>query len=374
MKTIELKLDLSRSGASFPKYPLLVGSGLIENLDKYLKKLPQVHRYVIITDKTVEKLYGKDLQKKMLKKGLQVDLVTFPAGEAFKNEQVKMGLDHALFKKKCGRDTMILAFGGGVVGDMAGFVAATYMRGIPYVQIPTSFLGMVDSSIGGKVGIDTPFGKNLIGAFWHPAAVIADLDFLKKLPRVQLINGLVESLKIFSTYDLDSFEYFESNFKKLVKGDVKYLQPVVAKSIELKIGVVERDEHEANERMVVNFGHTIGHALEYLSDYKLLHGVAVGLGILVESKISQLLGILSEADFQRIENLLGDLGIQKEMFKGYKNREVLRLITMDKKNRAGKLKLVLLKKIGEVYKKDGKFGHEVDVEIVKKALGFFINN
>lgn len=372
MKTIELKLDLSRSGSTFPKYPLWVGSGLIENLDKYLKKLPQVHRYVLITDKTVEKLYGKDLQKKMLKKGLQVDLVTFPAGEAFKNEQVKMSLDHALLKKKCGRDTMILAFGGGVVGDMAGFVAATYMRGIPYVQIPTSFLGMVDSSIGGKVGIDTPFGKNLIGAFWHPAAVIADLDFLKKLPRVQLMNGLVESLKIFSTYDLDSFEYFESNLKKLVKGDVKYLQPVVAKSIELKIGVVERDEHEANERMVVNFGHTIGHALEYLSDYKLLHGVAVGLGILVESKISELLGILPEADFKRIENLLCDLDIQKEMFKGYKVPEVLRLTTMDKKNRAGKTKFVLLKKIGEVCKKDGKFGHEVDVEIVKKAISFFI--
>ncbi len=375
MKTTELKIDLrSKQAANLPLYSIFIGAGLTSNLSKFLKNFPDIHRFVIITDKSVEKICGKKIQQNLKKSGFNVDLISFPAGEHSKNEKTKMMLDHSMLKRKCGRDTMILALGGGVVGDMAGYVAATYMRGIPFIQIPTTFLGMVDSSIGGKVGIDTPYGKNLLGAFWHPKAVISDLELLKELPEMQRVNGLIEALKIFLTYDQQSFSLFEKNWQKLVKGDLKLLQPVVSRAVELKIGVVQRDEFDANERMVVNFGHTIGHSLEYLSGYKLLHGFGVALGILVESKISQLMGILSENDLMRIEQILANLGIKKDMLKKYKVADVLRVMQIDKKNVAGKTKFVLLKGIGEVYVNKGQFGHLVEQKIVKLALEYFNQN
>lgn len=356
-------------------YPIYVKKGLLSaGIERILWKLPHANRYIIITDDSVKKLFGDKLYKHLKAKNFPVELISFKPGEKFKNEATKTKLDHQILAKKCGRDSMILALGGGVVGDMAGFVAATYMRGIPYIHIPTSLLAMVDSSIGGKVGIDTPYGKNLLGAFWHPQAIIADMDCLTNLPQGQIINGLMEALKIFLTYDKGAFNHMQKNVGTLTKNAGKnpdLLKKIILRAMELKAGVIERDEHEANERMVVNWGHTIGHAIEFLSEYKLLHGYAVALGILVEAKISQLSGILSEKHYQIIEKTLADFGIKKSEIKKYSAEKILEKTLMDKKNHNGKVKYVLLKKIGKVKKSGGKFGHYVDEKIVKQALAYF---
>ncbi len=374
MSTI-LNIKLPQHAAK--NYRIEVGPGLLKKLPGILKNMKPFQgkpaaRFVIITDTIVKSIAGEQLLQTLKKAGLQADLLTFPAGEKNKTESTHQKLTHQMLAKKCGRDTMVLALGGGVVGDTAGYVAATYMRGVPYLQIPTSFLAMVDSSIGGKVGVDTPYGKNLVGAFCHPEGVIADVDSLKNLPREQLVNGLMESVKIFLTYDRVMFEFTRKNWKKILKKDAVCLQKIIARSIELKIGVVTRDEFDANERMVVNWGHTIGHALEHLSRFQFLHGYSVALGILVESKIAQLLGVVSEKDFETVRTAMKEFGIQEADLKKFTTSAVVKQTLIDKKAANGKVKYVLLEKIGKV-KADsrGMFGHEVESGIVKKAYDFF---
>lgn len=370
------------------KYRVVVGPGLLKTLPKILRELrpfngKKASRYVIITDDVVKKIAGDRLLRSLKRAGLKADLFTFPAGEKNKNEATHQKLTHAMLAAQCGRDTMVLALGGGVVGDMAGYVAATYMRGVPYVQIPTSFLAMVDSSVGGKVGVDTPYGKNLVGAFWHPQAVIADIDCLKNLPREQLVNGLMESVKIFLTYDKAMFEFTRKNWSKILrvrgagaKSAAAMLRKIIARSIELKIGVVTRDEFEANERMVVNWGHTIGHAIEHVSRFRLLHGFSVALGILVESKIAELLGVLSGKDFKTVREAMKQFGINERELQKFPVETILKQTMIDKKSANGKVKYVLLERVGKVKMgteglNKGMFGHEVDSATVREALSFF---
>ena len=360
-------------------YRVVVGPGLLKNLPKVLGQIKPAAwgkcaaRYVIITDSVVKKIAGDQLLHTLKKAGLQADLLAFPAGEKNKTETTHQKLTHQMLARKCGRDTMILALGGGVVGDTAGYVAATYMRGVPYIQIPTSFLAMVDSSIGGKVGVDTPYGKNLVGAFWHPEAVIADIDCLKNLPREQLVNGLMESVKIFLTYDKPMYEFTQKNWALVLKKNPAALQKIIARSIELKIGVVARDEFDANERMVVNWGHTIGHAIEHLSHFRLLHGYSVALGILVESKIAQLLGVLAEKDFKNIRESMKKFGIDEKELRNFKTDAVVKQTLIDKKSANGRVKYVLLEKIGKAKTAKGMFGHEVDAKVVRQAYNYFLN-
>lgn len=371
-------LDITLPRRPSKNYRVVVGPGLLKNLPKVLSQIKPAAlgkcaaRYVIITDSVVKKIAGDQLLRTLKNAGLQADLFTFPAGEKNKTEATHQKLTHQMLAKKCGRDTMILALGGGVVGDTAGYVAATYMRGIPYVQIPTSFLAMVDSSIGGKVGVDTPYGKNLVGAFWHPEAVIADIDCLKNLPREQLVNGLMESVKIFLTYDKQMYEFTQKNWTRVLKKNSAALQKIIARSIELKIGVVTRDEFDANERMVVNWGHTIGHAIEHLSHFRLLHGYSVALGILVEGKISQILGVLGEKDFKNIRESMKKFGIDEKELRKFGVDAVVKQTLIDKKSANGRVKYVLLEKIGKAKTdKKGMFGHEVEAKMVREALLFF---
>ena len=340
----------------------------IKKIPKLLKELSAANKYVIITDKNIEKLYGEKLYKMLKYNGFNVEIISIPPGEKSKSEYIKTKICDMMLRKKCGRDTMILALGGGVVGDVAGFVAAIYMRGIPYIQIPTSFLAMVDSSIGGKVGVDTKYGKNLIGAFWQPQAVIMDTDFLENLPITHLRNGLFEAVKIFITSDSASLGYIQKNLSKFFEGDRKVLQNVLIRAVKLKVAIVERDEKEGNERSILNFGHTIGHALELKSSYKLLHGFGVGAGIIVESKISELLGILSSKDYKFIKNFILKLLPPKNILQKFSTASILKATRSDKKSAKGRVKYILLKKIGEVYKTKGKFSHEVDDKLVKKAI------
>ncbi|MBT4385167.1 3-dehydroquinate synthase [Candidatus Peregrinibacteria bacterium] len=305
--------------------------------------LPKAHRYIIITDENLAELFGAKIKKEIeTETGKQVDILTFPPGDASKSRAVKAKLETQMLALGCGRDTLIVTLGGGVAGDLGGFIAATYMRGIPYVQIPTTLLAMADSSIGGKTGVNTKEGKNLIGAIWHPEKVIRRLEFLDTLSDAQFKSGLFEIIKIFLSHDAKSFAYVEKNLDAILGRDKIMLQEILNQAIKLKTKIVEIDEREKGERKLLSFGHTIGHAIENEENYESEHGFAVAEGVLEESKISLERGHLSQEEFERIEALLLRLNIISQN-RVYKNSP------LDKKNEAGQEKIVLLKRIGEAF-------------------------
>src|SRR3989338_4414527 len=350
------------------KYPIIVGTNLEKEILSAMEREAQKRRIVIITDNRVKKIFGQNLLATMKKSGRPVEMMHFPHGEQNKTQTTVTALQHALLKKRYGRDTLIIAVGGGVVGDVVGYVAATYLRGVPYIQMPTTLLAMVDSSVGGKVGIDTPFGKNTVGAFYLPHAVISDLQFLSKLPREHVVNGLIEAIKEFLTSDAVGLEVVKKINLDDPLSTKEALMNVVCRSIEIKVGVAMRDEREQNERRILNFGHTIGHAIELLSGYTIRHGYAVAYGILVESKISELLGILSPEDKTFVAEYLSHFDITAEPIKKFQVSDIIAATKGDKKVRGGLVQYVLLEKIGSVYQKDGQFAHPVEDTVVEKTL------
>lgn len=363
------KLAVQLSSEAKKDYEILIGSDLSHQIVSFVKK-QSVSQIVIITDNTVKKLYGDRLLQELQTniKSLIFSLLSFKSGEQSKIQKTVTELQNQMFERKCGRDTLIIALGGGVVGDMAGYVAATYMRGIPYIQIPTTLLSMVDSSVGGKTGIDSKYGKNLIGAFWQPSAVFIDFNYLETLPKRQLMNGLVEAVKMFITHNKEMFEFVEANLNSIIKKDKKILEKIIFEAVKIKSGVVMRDELETGERKVLNFGHTIGHAIEKLSNYKILHGEAVAMGIIVESKISELMGILAKEDFERIKKLILKLGINLKVLRKFKIKDIIRTTGVDKKNVDGKVKYVLLEKIGKAYLKDKHWAQRVVDKFLVKSI------
>lgn len=350
------------------RYPIIVGAGLEKEILATIAKGGENRRLVIITDNQVKKFYGNHLLSILKKIDANGELISFPHGEKHKTQETVTALQHSLLKKHFGRDSFIVALGGGVVGDIAGYVASTYLRGVPYMQMPTTLLAMVDSSVGGKVGINTPFGKNTVGAFSQPKAVIADLNFLAKQSRKDIVNGLLEAVKTFITSDKHAIALaLKLNLDApLQTADI--LQEIVFRSVQIKAGIAGRDEREQNERRVVNFGHTIGHALELLSGYRLPHGHAVGYGMLVEAKIAELLNILPSKDCAEITHCLKYFGITSAPLRKFQVEKVVKASKGDKKVRGGLPYYVLLESIGRVYKKDGQFAHPVKDSVVKKAF------
>lgn len=316
---------------------------------------------VVLTDKKIEKLHGLKLLRALPAENRH--LISIRPGELSKSRATKEKIETALFRAGCDRNTLLIAFGGGVVGDLGGFVAATYMRGIRYISIPTTLLAMVDSSMGGKVAINIPQGKNLIGTYWQPDKIILDLDLLATLSRLQIINGAIESLKMFLTCDLRALNKFETEF---------FVNPpnlawLVQRSIEIKSEIVAQDERETELRKILNFGHTLGHAIEKASNYKLLHGVAVGYGILIESKIACLLGHLSESDYQKIKNILVKMDLDFSVLNHFDVDYLISLMTSDKKNQNQQIYFVLLNGLGSIYKTD-KVAHPVPEETIQRAI------
>lgn len=359
-------IHVNLKAACASSYPIWIGSGLLENIALWMPKISST--LVIITDEHVSKHYALAFEQALKSEGYHTLLLSFPAGEKAKNRVTKSNLEEKMLAHSCDRDTVILALGGGVVGDLAGFVAATYMRGIAYIQMPTTLLAMLDSSVGGKTGIDTPQGKNLIGAFWQPIAVILDLNCLKTLNQEHLINGLIEAIKIFLTSDFKSLNDLEENLNLILSCNEKALSNLLCQAVTLKATMVMQDEREQGQRAVLNFGHTIGHALEKLSDYQVLHGYAVALGLLVESKIAQLMGFLEVKNFLFIQTLLQRLNITAKRLKKFDVNEVIQCTLLDKKKRAGLVRYVLLKDLGSVYAKENQFTHPVPDEVVKRAF------
>lgn len=349
-------------------YPILVDSGLFKQVATWLPQDLRCHQIVIVTDHTVRKLYVDSLIQDLQAQNINTLLISIPVGEKSKTYATKQYIEEKMLQHRCDRNTLLLAVGGGVIGDVAGFVAATYMRGIAYIQVPTTLLAMVDSSVGGKTGINTAYGKNLIGAFWQPKAVVADVNCLNTLPKKQIINGLIEALKIFVTNDKRSLEYARKHVEKIMAYDPAVLKEIISRSIKIKAAIVVQDEKEENQRRVLNFGHTIGHALEQISQYKILHGYAVALGMLVEAKISQHLGLLEPKAYLMVQEVLFMLGISGKALKKFSIDEIIQATHLDKKTKAGEVHYVLLSAIGKVHSDHQNFTYPVADKIVKQAL------
>ena len=346
--------------------PITIGVNLYD-FSAWLPKLA-FQQIVIITDHTVKKLCGLQLQNCLQQAGYQSLLFSFPAGEKLKNYKTKQRLEENMQLHHCNRDTLIIALGGGVVGDLAGFIAANYLRGVPYIQIPTTLLAMVDSSIGGKTGINTKYGKNLMGVIYQPLCVVIDVKLLNTLSKKNIINGLIETIKIFLIYDANSFHYVVSQLNYLIKKKESVLKEIITSAVKIKAIIVSRDEKEQGERSVLNFGHTIGHALEKISNYTLLHGYAVAYGILVEANISHLLGILDKKILLSIKNLFSQLGIHGKDLQKYNQVEILQATKIDKKVRSGKVHYTLLRDIGSIYISADNYVHPVTDLIVNLAI------
>lgn len=347
-------------------YSVWIEAGLLERVIDWLPMAFSC--VVIISDTWVNRHYGRSLEQALRTLGKKTLRLTMPRGEKHKNIRNKCRLEQQMLAFGCDRDSLIIALGGGVIGDLAGFIAATYMRGIAYIQVPTTLLAMVDSSVGGKTAIDTAIAKNVIGAFWQPTAVIADIHCLNTLPRCQLINGLIEAIKMFLSCDRDSLDYVHTHIDAILLADDACLTCVVQRAVRVKASIVEQDERENRQRVVLNWGHTIGHALEQLSAYQLLHGYAVALGCLVEAKIAHLLGHLSASNYQWIESFFKRLDIGVEQLRPYAVDAVIQQTYRDKKKRAGAVHYVLLTGLGRVYSPAQVFAHAVPDDVVKRAF------
>lgn len=360
--TVKLKKTVDES------YDIIVGRSHTEQLYKHLRDLGQFFSCVIITDNQVKNLLGGRFLKLLKPHFPKTILLSFPAGEKFKTQKTKTFLEEQMLNNNCGRDTLIIALGGGVVGDMAGFVAATYMRGIPYVQVPTTLLAMVDSSLGGKTGIDAPQGKNLIGSFHQPKKVFVDLEFLKNLPEKQILNGCYEIIKMAITSDPKLFVFAEKHLAEAKAKKPAVLEHLITRGLKIKARIVEADEKESHDRMILNFGHTIGHALEQLSGYKLMHGEAVALGVIAEAKVSVLEGLLHKSEYERIVSLLVGSGLNPALLKIWTPEQVIKAARKDKKTRGQKLRVVLIEAIGRLHRREGLAASFISDEVIKKAL------
>ena len=324
-------------------YPIHIGSGLISSAALYAPHLAGGGA-AIVTNEVVAPLYLSQL-KKALGDGRVTEIVV-PDGEQTKSWQTLNRVFDALLKARCGRDTLVIALGGGVVGDLAGFAAAIYQRGVPFVQVPTTLLAQVDSSVGGKTAINHALGKNMIGAFHQPSAVISDIATLDTLPERELRSGLAEVVKHGLALDAAFFEWLESNIEKMLKKDRAALTYAVRRSCELKARIVAEDERESGARALLNFGHTFGHAIEAGTGYgSWLHGEAVAAGMVMAAELSQLMGHLKKSEVSRVRELLKRAGLPTKG-PALAAERLLELMAVDKKAAKGRARFVVLEALG----------------------------
>lgn len=327
------------------RYPICIGENLISNTE-LIKKYIQGRQVCIVTNSVVAPLYIETLKKSL--NDYQVDQVILPDGEQYKTLDVWATIFDTLLSARHNRSTTVIALGGGVVGDMAGFAAASYQRGVDFIQIPTTLLSMVDSSVGGKTGVNHPMGKNMIGAFYQPRLVLADISLLKTLPARELSAGIAEIIKYGLISDYDFFVWLENNIDQLMQGNVDALTYAVKRSCENKAYVVGKDERENDLRAILNLGHTFGHAIETAQGYgNWLHGEAVAAGMVMAADLSCRRGAISEHDLQRVIQLLVRANLPVKAPANMTDEEFLSLMGVDKKVMDGRLRLVLLEAMGK---------------------------
>lgn len=340
MHEIEVKLE-TRS------YPIRIGRGLLGDASQWRQGLRGRHA-LVVSNVTVAPLYLQQLKRGL--EGLTWNTVTLPDGEAHKTIASVSHVWDALAELGATRDACVLALGGGVVGDMAGFAAACWMRGIDFMQMPTTLLAMVDSAVGGKTGVDHPAGKNLIGAFHQPRLVLADLATLDTLPSREYRAGLAEIVKIGALGDADFLAWLEAHAEALTARDDAALTHAIAFACRYKAGVVARDETEQGERALLNLGHTYAHAMETVTGYDtLLHGEAVAIGMVLAARLSARLGYATMADAERLAALLQALGLPKQPPPNIEVETLLPAMRLDKKNRGGRLRLILWRGTGKAF-------------------------
>ena len=329
-------------------YDILIGSGLRKRAGEFLKAVLKPSRIVIITHPSINDLYGEEVAENFVAQGWATDIIEVPEGESSKNlGQAEKIYDH-LLELNCDRKSVLVALGGGVIGDLVGFVAATYQRGIPFVQVPTTLLSQVDSSVGGKTAVNHPKGKNMIGAFYQPRLVVADLETLRTLPQKEYRAGLAEIVKYGVIADARLFEFLETNYKKILNLDSGCLSHIIEVSCAIKARVVEKDEKESHYRMILNFGHTFGHAIESLTRYsQFIHGEAVSIGMVRAAQLSHSMGKCTEEVSKRLQALLKNLGLPVDMPE-LDSAAVIESLYHDKKTMNRKIRFILVNEIGSI--------------------------
>lgn len=363
------KISVAPAAVGPVVYDVVIGAGVLTQLPALLGHVAPAQRYALITDDVVRELHGDRMHGALRDAGVAVDLFSFPAGEPYKTRDVWAYLSDRMNAAGMGRDTCLVAFGGGVVCDVGGFVAATFLRGIPCVQVPTTLLSMLDASIGGKTGVDTEHGKNLIGAFHQPRLVVMDPSVVWTQELSDLLAGAAEAVKHGAIVDVSYIDWIVANARALSSLDSDILTRLVERSVEIKSAIVGRDPLEQGERAVLNFGHTIAHALERATHYAMSHGHAVGRGMVVEARIGEILGVTESGTSVRIADALQSLGLPIDIPTDLDHTEILEHTRSDKKARAGKTRYVLLERVGAVARVEGgAWTWEVEDAVVREAL------
>ena len=359
------KLEIKVPSVGKQSYQIAIGAGLLPSLWPRIKAAFGTHRAFVVTDENVVSaghlgalLAGREVPH----------FIIAPAGEVSKNITTAVAIVETMEKAYLGRDTVVVALGGGTVGDIAGFASAIFKRGIPVVQIPTTTLAQADSAVGGKTGVDSSVSKNAFGAFWHPAAVFIDVETLKTLDQRQYRAGLVESIKHALIADSEYFDFLENHLDAILARDPDVLATVARYNCTIKGRVVEADPHERNQRRMLNYGHTIGHAVESASNYELLHGESVAIGIIAAGLIEVEMGLSEPGRLDRIRAILEKLGVPVRLPAGLNENKLIDLLKHDKKAVDAWPRFVLIARLGQVHHPKGQYAVEVGRTVVEKVL------
>jgi 3-dehydroquinate synthase len=349
MKAMKVNLE----GKTVRSYEIHIGTEILDRMGMIIAMNRWAQRYVLVTDENVGALHGEQVQAALEKAGLRVDRIAVAPGEASKGVPTLLTLTDRLTALGADRQTALIALGGGVVGDLAGFAASIYMRGIPVIQVPTTLLAQVDSSIGGKTGVDTPAGKNLLGAFHQPKAVFIDIAFLRTLSNGMLRSGLAEVIKCGVIDSPELLSDLEAAAAQDGLREPLFLERIITTACRIKKQLVESDERDRGVRRILNFGHTVGHAVEASSGYSLSHGESVAIGMAAAARLSEKLHGLPAADFSRIAALIRAVGLPGRLPAGMDPEEIRLRLALDKKKEGGTTHYVLLKKIGMPFMNGG---------------------
>ncbi len=354
----KLRVDLGRRS-----YDIVIGAGALDRVGEDVRSMGVGSRVTVVTNAVVRPLYGDRIEALLARSGFRVRVVEIPDGEVHKSLGTAEGLYDELIDFRMDRTCAVVALGGGVIGDLAGFVASTYLRGVPFVNVPTTLLAQVDSAVGGKTGVDHPKGKNLIGAFYQPRRVLCDLDVLRTLPKRELMAGMAEVVKYGVILDANFFSFVESRIDEILNLDAAAMAEVVRSSCEAKASVVERDELESGQRAILNFGHTLGHAIEALTGYsRFIHGEAVAIGMVAAARIAGAMGLCRDGDVQRLTALLERIGLPTRP-PDLEVEAVLDCMIHDKKVQDGRMRFILPERIGHVVIRD-----DVDPAVISSML------
>ena len=348
-------------------YVVRIGAGLRATFADEIAAVAPAHRYAVVTDEQVGPYYGDALVAALAEHG-HVSLHAIPAGEAYKTRGMWARVTDEMLDAGCGRDTTVVALGGGVVGDLAGFVAATFMRGVPVVQCPTTLLAMIDASVGGKTGVDTAAGKNLVGIFHPPRAVLADVEVVATLSGAHRRAGLAEALKHGIICDPAYLESLEASTPAILAGDAEAILDAVSRSVEIKADVVREDPREKGRRKTLNFGHTLGHAIELVSGFELLHGECVAMGMVLEARLAEQLGVADQGTASHVERVVGAAMLPTEMPPSLDAGAIVAATHRDKKARAGAVEYALPRRIGEMAENAMTWSFPVDDAVVRRVL------